>query len=867
MNQTLWTLAFEGVRRKKRSSILVFLVLLVSFCFLIVSLSVSGSITQTSDDLCRIIYGDWDYAIIDGREEDMSFLSEKQEAGLIETLGRMDNYGTLRSTDAAVGFGTLDDKMIEVGRLTLDEGQWPEAENEIALEAEMLDALGYPAEVGQNVQLQITLHDGQTVEQTFTVCGIIRQYSGLWLFNYNKNGTVPVSAVVTPETAEAVLDLADGSPASFPQYFAVAPESDLLRMQLGGQMDAYLKQTRNEDTENIKACSNPGAVQSVGQTHYDGFFFELIAGVTMLAILCVYILHLPAEQRRFAVLRSIGATRQQLAKLIAAETLLLALPAALLAIPCGALGTKLALGLLVFSDSVPVAISVPWAQLVLAALLWALAIFVARFVLFAVVARMPLTGRFTLKPRTARRLRRLRGGLAAALLALFGVTVIFSSTQVVRQQMFLDGSSDQPYYSITKAPPSDIATAEEMQEIIDQAYHSLDGREMLFGTISQQDKTFFESIPGAQVVYTFTNLTAGLSFDGMEERTVRVIGLDTDFWDKAFDFGPDREAFEKGELVLVCLPGEDLPDTFLADAEREPDQRVYLKPEEDLSNRDFLLPEDSVNLQFYANDGCFLGSDEMAVSVRTISLQAAFQYDSLMRTGYFDPYSVICSNAYLEKILAELPAGKRLGPLVTGEALGYSQLHIRLETYANSTVADNVISTYCRVHELNVDNERQIQSARDIQYQQQIIMLIAAGSAVALMTLLILIGVLSLETEEEKRSFSLLRRIGMSAAQQRGRVLGKVAARGLLAMASGWALYFLILVVQTMVYAATPIPEIEKEAEFITPWAALMSGLSSLQRDGVNLTIITALTLVCLVVPLVVLLIGKARLLKGKVEV
>ena len=866
MSHQLVSLAWEGVRRKKRSSILVFLVLLVSFCFLIVSLSVAGSITQTSDDLCRIIYGDWDYAIIDGREEDRDFLTGKQQAGLIETLGRMDNYGTIRAADMAAGFGTLDDAMIQLGRLTLDEGQWPQAENEIAMEAEMLDALGYPAEVGQSVQLEIALQDGQTVEQTFTLCGIIRQYSGLWLFNYNKNGTVPVSAVVTPETAEAVSGSAEGAPASFPQYFAAAAEG--LRIQLGGQMDAYLKQTRNQDTENIKACSNPGATQSVGQVQYDSFFFSLIAGVTMLAILCVYLLHLPAEQHRFAILRSIGATRPQLAKLIGAETLLLALPAALLAIPCGALGTKLALGLLVFSDSVPVAVSVPWVQLVLAALLWALAILAARFILFAVVARMPLTGRFALKTRTARRLRLLRSGMAAVLLALFGVTVIFCSLQVLRQQDSLEASSDQPYYSVQVPFPVGNFTAEETDAIQEQIYHSKDKMESLYGTVSQQDKAFFEAIPGAQKVYAFTNLIAGLSFDGMEERTVRLIGLDADFWDKIFDFGPDREAFEKGELVLVCLPGEDVPDFMLFDAGKEPEQRIYLKPEEDLSNRDYLKPDGDVTLHFYNNDDLLLGDDTVAASVRTVSYETIFRYAGLMRTGYYDPYSVICSDAYLEKVLADLPAGQKLGPLVTGEPLGYSHLYIRLETYASSTVADNVISTYCRVHGLSMDNQRQTQSARDIQGQQQMIMLIAAGSAVALMLLLILVGVLSLESEQEKRSFSLLRRIGMSAAQQRGRVLGKVAARGLLATVSGWALFFLIMIAQLMVSAATPMPEIGREAQFITPWQALMEALDSLQKqESVNAPLIAALTLVCLVVPLLVLLIGKARLLKGKVEV
>ena len=866
MNRTLWTLAWEGVRRKKHSSILVFLVLLVSFCFLIISLAVAGSISQTSDDLCRIIYGDWDAAIIDGRQEDAAFLAEKQQAGLIETLGRMDNYGTIRAADAAAGFGTLDDAMIQVGRLTLEQGRWPEAQNEIAMEAQMLDALGYSAQVGQTVQLEITLQDGQTLEQTFTLCGIIREYSGLWLFNYNKNGTVPVSAVVTSETAQAVLELADGAPDPFPQYFAAAPEGK--RLQLEGQLDAYLKQTRNEDTENIKACSNPGAAQAVGQVQYDSYFFGLIAGVTMLAILCVYLLHLPAEQHRFAILRSIGATRRQLARLIAAETLLLALPAMLLAIPCGALGTKLALGLLVFSDSVPVAVSIPWGQLMLAALLWALAILAARFILFAVVARMPLTGRFALKTRTARRLRLLRGGMAAALLALFGVTVIFCSLQVLRQQDALEASSDQPYYSVQVSIPSGEFTAEEMDAILEQSYQSKDKMEFLFGTVSQQDKAFFEAIPGAQKVYTFTNLMAGLSFDGMEERTVRLIGLDAGIWDKVFDFGPDQEAFEKGELVLVCLPGEDVPDWLLFDADKEPDQRIYLKPEEDLSSRDYLKPNGDVTLHFYNNDDLLLGDDTVAAAVRTISYETLFRYNGLMRTNYYDSYSVICSDAYLEKILAELPAGQKLGPLVTGEALGYSHLYIRLETYANPTVADNVISTYCRNQGLDMDNQRQTQAARDIQGQQQMIMLIAAGSAVALMLLLILVGVLSLESEQEKRSFSLLRRIGMSAAQQRGRVLGKVAARGLLAAVSGWVLFFLIMIMQFMVSAATPMPEIGREAQFITPWQALMKALDSLQKqESISGPLIAALTLVCLVVPLLVLLLGKARLLKGKVEV
>ena len=47
-----------------------------------------------------------------------------------------------------------------------------------------------------------------------------------------------------------------------------------------------------------------------------------------------------------------------------------------------------------------------------------------------------------------------------------------------------------------------------------------------------------------------------------------------------------------------------------------------------------------------------------------------------------------------------------------------------------------------------------------------------------------------------------------------------------------------------------------------------MKALDSLQKqESISGPLIAALTLVCLVVPLLVLLLGNARLLKGKVEV
>lgn len=67
-------------------------------------------------------------------------------------------------------------------------------------------------------------------------------------------------------------------------------------------------------------------------------------------------------------------------------------------------------------------------------------------------------------------------------------------------------------------------------------------------------------------------------------------------------------------------------------------------------------------------------------------------------------------------------------------------------------------------------------------------MLFACGGCVEVVTLLLFGSALALETEEERRSFGLLRIIGMSGKQIRRRVSGKALARSVFAVAAGWGL-------------------------------------------------------------------------------
>jgi ABC-type antimicrobial peptide transport system permease subunit len=860
MDHALFSLALQGTLRKKKSSGLIFLVLLVSFSFVIVSLSLTGSITKTNEELGKNTYGEWYYAIPSGLEEDAAWLAEEKAAGMLESFGTMRNYGTVAGSTVTennatlVGFGTVDDAMIEVGRLRLDSGHWPSAENEIAMEANTLTLLGYDTTLGQEIEISIAFNYSSersyAITHTFVLCGVIHEFSNLWMLNQNQENRLLASAIVTQETAEALQATAKSAVsaqdaegiAATPQYFISVGSKTLGK--LGSELNGYLRSTRTGSSGDTTACTNTAISESGTGAGYNKVYLAMIAAVTILAILSVYIIHLPEELHRFATLRSIGITRRQLALLVGFETLLLVLPAILFGTVCGALCTKLALRLLLYSGSAAVQVAIPFGSLFGVTLLWVAAILAARFVLFAVVVRVPLVGRFALQRKTAQWLKRLRGGMIALLLALFGFILIFTKMEVLTPELYVESYQSAVHYSITAVTYADDGSVTP-------------------GLISEQDVDYFRQIPGASLVFETSNLTVGLSFPGMSERTARFIAVDDDLWDSIFDFGEDAEAFRNGELVLVCVPGEDVPDQNLSDALADAQSRVFVLPDEDISNRDYLLPDGEVTLHIYNNSGGLIEEVSSAASVRTISMETIWDGYALLSTSYWDPYSIVCSHTFLEKLLSEMQPGEAWGAFVTGGAFGYGELSVHLSPYANATAADVAAGYYCLKYGLVLSNRRQMLSSYELDNSQQVILLYASGCCIALMCLLILISLLSLESEQEKHSFGILRALGMSGRQMRAKVCGKAALRCLLATAGGWVVYLCYATIGKMKYEATDLPEIAHTARLVSPAEAMRANIEYWASMGCTMRLVWMLTGICLVVSLVVLLIAKWGLIRN----
>lgn len=101
--------------------------------------------------------------------------------------------------------GTLDDGIVEAGHIRLYEGKMPEQENEIAMELNVLQALGYDYELGQEISFYLAEEEDTTKlilnnqkmklhQLSFTLVGTIKNYTSIW-----NEGEVLPGAVISEE--------------------------------------------------------------------------------------------------------------------------------------------------------------------------------------------------------------------------------------------------------------------------------------------------------------------------------------------------------------------------------------------------------------------------------------------------------------------------------------------------------------------------------------------------------------------------------------------------------------------------------------------------------------------------------------------
>lgn len=855
-------LAYLRIIRKWKNSLLFFLVLLLSFSSAIVSVSVVGSIGKTNGEYKLNTYGEWYFAIPNGYVNTKDLLTKRE---WVDKFGTAQSVGTLSSLgNKIVGFGTIDEKYIEVGRIRLDQGVFPSSDSEIAMEKDSLSALGYDDTLGQEITVtfNIPLKNSQrqstynektpvvVIEKTYTLCGIIHEYSDLWYLQSNRNHTVLNSAVisdtaVTDLLAEAEEMLEEGTEFSVRkpvlQYFISVSEEN--RDVAKEQLNDYLYARFNDGGEgDLTVCVNTVAYLDVYTVDADDFYMYVIAILAFISILCLGIIRLPSDIHSFSVLRSVGMSKGQLGLMQIFETLILGIPAILLGIPIGAGLTWLVLRLTLYSGSVDIQVYIPYETLFFTLGLWFAAIIISRLVIFVFTLRVPMIGRLQMNTSKSKGARIIRNGFIVLLLCVFSESVIFTGIESIYPEEMRQYYSNTPAYDLSYG-------------------YSEDGRKLLF----ESDKNAIEEIPGVSKVYGFSEVYVGLSFDGLSEEAVfesavekdeimrqfmpfgmvYLLVIDENDWSDIFDFGSDITAFHNGEFVYVSAFG--VGDEYPL-PEEEAVISVY-KYDYEQKNFEKMINSDK-------NECKLIGSCKVNTKVMYISRET----HNRTLASIWTPYTVICSEQFFIDLLKTLPKGEKFGYFRTGGEFGYCRMQAMADLNSDDLSTDTVIARICDQRNISLRNERRYYLAIVQENVQSLIMLCFSGACIAIIALMILWSNVVLEAKNEKHGFYIKRCIGMSKRQVDLNIFGKSLLRCLSAFLAGWLVYIPWSVFETIRTYENSIHENNESIDFV---ASLKLVIKQLIYYFKYKTGVCAIVLFLgLVLPLILILYAKKDLRK-----
>ncbi len=775
MNIRIFSIAFQGLSRRRRQTLLIVSILTISFAFAVMMISYTSSIAATNAEYRSEVYGTWYGVIPVGYDGDATFL---ESTGGVDEVGTTVSYGAVRTSSSNYSIGTIDESFVSMGPCLL-EGRLPESSGEIAMEANLLSALGYDYTLNQEITIYVYFEyevDGVTysapVQATYTLTGIINSYTNIWgLSKIDLN-----SAVILHEDAEALLDEASeeagievNSPVTS-YFFTVLSDADSDTVKT--EVNAYLKSTRDAMTEQSLTL-NTSISATETEADYNTVYVMLIFVVAIIAVVVIYILQIQSEVRRIVRLRSLGGAKWQIRLLIAVETLMLTIPSLIVGTLFGAFGIWLLLKLSVFSGSVSVIVSIPMQVLLIAAFAWVLGIFFARFLTIQVAFSTPLTGTMGMQVRKKRFYAGFQRALILLMATAFCGTVIFTS-YILQSPIKIYSLFSENYDYLISRKISSILT-ERTQDI------------------TEDNIIDISSVPGIESVIAFSTYDVDLSIDNTDlgDVTLLIVDLSQD-WSGYFDMsGVDLEAFENGEQVFVVTN-----DNYQA----------YVDGEKYISEASTPETGDQVSLSVMTD--IYSKDDEgktviESVRAATVDTEIATVTSSLstniqnLGVSIYDSYIIVCSRAVVQSLVDLLPedvtwtsSGMGGGDYIAGDTVGFDMLIAYADGTAGYISTDKTLATLVSTSKLTLrDNQREYNSSTAQSYLQQIIMYTVSGVCIAFVVIIILSSTIRLETQHEKKRYGILQALGMSRRQRNLRLMGTALVRSVVSVAFGWGAY------------------------------------------------------------------------------
>ncbi len=143
-------IAISGMKGRKKDTILLSFVVLMSFLFIVIATVFYSSSERTKNIQRTNMFGTWQASYLNGDE----YIEKELSNSNIDVLGKSRILGK----SSTVGFvGTFNQELLDMGHFQMYEGRFPENDNEIAIELNQLSYFSKDVKVGDIIPVEIVI--------------------------------------------------------------------------------------------------------------------------------------------------------------------------------------------------------------------------------------------------------------------------------------------------------------------------------------------------------------------------------------------------------------------------------------------------------------------------------------------------------------------------------------------------------------------------------------------------------------------------------------------------------------------------------------------------------------------------------------
>lgn len=276
---------------------------------------------------------------------------------------------------------------------------------------------------------------------------------------------------------------------------------------------------------------------------------------------------------------------------------------------------------------------------------------------------------------------------------------------------------------------------------------------------------------GEDAISRYKNMWVTLSFEGYDQKIYLSV-VDDEAWADIFSMGDRQEAFCDGEFCYMTLP-------------KYPPQ-------------EYLLPEGPVTLRLE----CYKDGEVQVQAVSAPTEVSVFwvprDFFGRGLTGFDWPYTIVCSHSYLKTLIDSMEPGTSWGGFVSGDPYRYQDVMVTVDLNARDLSTEVALAKYSKEKDILYISYFENILAQIQKNTQKAILMCAGGGSITLVLLLILGSTISLETEQEKRRYGILRTLGMSRRQMWRDILGRGLGRTVLTVLGGLLAANMLTISETM---------------------------------------------------------------------